>query len=172
MTKSQTTMWNKLHLIICLCVCVRDVFKNFLIQTVLVGYCNWFLVVIIPVYTRQQGAAGNSNESVCLLPLAGAQHRRKVISKWMRGLKNWKLGDKLLFPRGAKQQHNFSTDFCLCVFHHFTYPDSQLRPPVYADCFLLVSFSLLQNSIFIAVLSCMSSLILSLSHSKPLTIVI
>lgn len=40
-----------------------------------------FLKVISAAYTRVQGAAGNSNETVCLLPLAGAEHRGKVISK-------------------------------------------------------------------------------------------
>lgn len=115
MTKSQTTMWNNC-IWLCVFVFVWEMFsKTFWYKQWYKGYCNWFLAVIFPVYTRQQGAAGNSNESVCLLPLAGAQHRRKVISKWMRGLKNWKLGDKLLFSWGAKQQHNFSADFCLCV---------------------------------------------------------
>lgn len=77
-------------------------------------YRNCFLVVISPAHTRERGAAGNSNECVCLLPLAGAQHRRRVISKRTRGLKNWKPGDKLLFSWGAKQQHDFSESFCLC----------------------------------------------------------
>lgn len=105
---------NKLHLIMCLCARLWDALKLF-DRKCCISIIIAFLVVIFSENTREQGAAGNSNESVCLLPLAEAQQRRKVISKWMRGLKNWKLADKLLFSWGVKQQHDFSEDFWLFV---------------------------------------------------------
>lgn len=93
---------------------------------------NCFLKVIFAAYTREQGAAGNLNEAVCLFPLAGAQYRLKVISKWTRCRAieaGWQITVLVRCWAGTWFWRGL-----LCVNTNLF---TQLCSPAYADCFPL-----------------------------------
>lgn len=114
-----------------------------------------------------QGAAGNSNDSVCLLPLAGALHRWKVISEWMSGLKNWKLCDKWLFSWEAR--FLFLCQFFIS-FHVRVLIIRYVHLFVQAFSPCTVSLSLWQTSIFVSILWHICLFQIYHSYFKPLTI--